>query len=149
MNAAPNISIYNFYAPSKALQFEFANGTGSIAPTIGDVSSTTDVILTSNLADTDYVLTVTNAEGATATSTVNVKAFPEITAFAYASPDLSFTFANGTAVVSDGIATSTVVTSGGSLTLTANGDYTLVVTNVDGVIASSSAITVTDLTAAV
>jgi N-acetylneuraminic acid mutarotase len=118
----------------------FSNGTGSISPVVGAVSSgsVSSVTVSSN---TTYTLTVTNSLGATTTSylTVNAVAAPVISSFTAAKSlvtvgagtSLTAVFANGTASISGlgEVASGLPISTGNLATYTT---YTLTITNAAG-----------------
>ena len=118
----------------------FQNGSGSIDNGVGSVVSGNDYSV-SPTTNTVYTLTVRNSEGTTATQQVEIEvvAAPTIATFAAAestitsgdSTTITATFADGDAVIDNGIG---AVTSGGSVSVSPSADttYTLTVTNAAG-----------------
>lgn len=79
--AAPSISSFTSDLPGVApggtanLTPTFSNGTGSVSPTVGAVTSGTSVAVTPSTTTT-YTLTVTNAAGTTVTATLTITVAP-------------------------------------------------------------------------
>ena len=144
--AAPSISSFTtdssciLNGNSTTLRYTFSNGTGSISPTVGSVSSGGNSGITpASSTTTTYTLTVTNGAGSTSTATVNVQAVA--TPSASMTRDNQYvtnggttvlrpTFSNGTGSINNGVGS---VSSGGAYTITppsnATTTYTLTVTN--------------------
>lgn len=115
----------------------FADGTGTITPGVGAVTSGSAVSVTPNISTT-YVLTVTNSLGYVTSRSlaVNVVAAPTISGFTAAkttvtvgnATSLTALFNNGTATISGlgAVAPGSAISTGN---LSANTTYTLTVTN--------------------
>jgi len=123
----------------------FSGGTGRIDPGIGTVTSGTAVATGNLTADTEFTLTVTNANGKSASQTIVIAVHgateePTIASFVAAessvapnsSTMLTAVFSGGTGRIDPGVGTVTSGTAVATGSLTANTVFALTVTNANG-----------------
>lgn len=153
--AAPSIDRFTatptLLTPGSAAQLQgaFTGGTGSISPTVGAVVSGQNYPV-SPTTSTTYILTVTNAAGKQATSSVDISLPPVIQSLQATPATLTLgqssvltpVFTNGTGSLDNGVG---AVLSGQSypVTPTASTTYTLTVTGTSGTTPATQTVTVT------